>query len=159
MLSFHDSEPTLHNVMGEYESAAQRAKAWYSAFPEAIRVTTTASSCQLKKLGMELSIFLRPIDIARVLEGWTVADTVIDDVLYHHGETATGVNGFRKEPRRVCVAPCRVTTTVTQGFRHYRSGAGVAGRGAALTIHMAFAYRAPPRSQLRAAWSSTVSHT
>ena len=34
-LSFHDSEPTLHNVMGEYESAFERAQDWYEAFPEA----------------------------------------------------------------------------------------------------------------------------
>jgi len=28
-LSFHDSEPLLHNVHGEYESALERAKLWY----------------------------------------------------------------------------------------------------------------------------------
>ena len=44
-LSFHDSEPLLHNVHGEYESALERAKRWYDAFPNVtlILATTTAS--------------------------------------------------------------------------------------------------------------------
>ena len=32
-LSFHDSEPVLHNVHGEYEYALRRAEDWYKAFP------------------------------------------------------------------------------------------------------------------------------
>jgi len=148
-LSFHDSEPTLHNVMGEYESAAQRAKAWYSAFPEATLIMGNHDRIparQLKKLGMEPSIFLRPIEeLFGMPEGWTVADNiVIDDVLYHHGETATGVNGFRKD----CETRMRCTVS---GHNHSNAGISATATDQELVwgmavgcgvdhTHMAFAY-------------------
>ena len=148
-LSFHDSEPTLHNVMGEYESAAQRAKAWYSAFPEATLIMGNHDRIparQLKKLGMEPSIFLRPIEeLFGMPEGWTVADSIeIDDVLYHHGETATGVNGFRKD----CETRMRCTVS---GHNHSNAGISATATDQELVwgmavgcgvdhTHMAFAY-------------------
>ena len=63
-LSFHDSEPMLHNVLGEYESAVRRAQDWYHAFPECILIMGNHDRIparQLRKLGMEPNIFLRPI--------------------------------------------------------------------------------------------------
>ena len=101
-LSFHDSEPNLHNVFGEYESAYERAKDWYDAFPTATLIMGNHDRIpmrQLKKLGMEPTIFMKPFEeLMGMPSGWTCEDSiVIDDVLYHHGETATGVNGFRKD--------------------------------------------------------------
>jgi predicted phosphodiesterase len=119
-LSFHDSEPMLHNVLGEYESAVRRAQDWYHAFPECILIMGNHDRIparQLRKLGMEPNIFLRPIeDLFGMPEGWVVADQVeIDNALYHHGETAGGINGFRKD------AETRMRCTVT-GHNHSNAG-------------------------------------
>ena len=119
-LSFHDSEPLLHNVLGEYESAVRRAQDWYDAFPECTLIMGNHDRIparQLRKLGMEPNIFLRPIeDLFGMPEGWTVADQVeIDNVLYHHGETAGGINGFRKD------AETRMRCTVS-GHNHSNAG-------------------------------------
>jgi predicted phosphodiesterase len=120
-LSFHDSEPLLHNVLGEYESAVERAADWPS-------------------------IFLRPIeDLFGMPEGWTVADQVeIDGVLYHHGETAGGVNGFRKD----CETRMRCTVS---GHNHSNAGISATATDQELVwgmgvgcgvdhVHLAFAY-------------------
>ena len=119
-LSFHDSEPMLHNVLGEYESAVRRAQGWYDVFPECTLIMGNHDRIparQLRKLGMEPNIFLRPIeDLFGMPEGWTVADQVeIDNVLYHHGETAGGINGFRKD------AETRMRCTVS-GHNHSNAG-------------------------------------
>ena len=72
-LSFHDSEPLLHNVHGEYESALERAKLWYTAFPELTLIMGNHDRIparQLQKLGMSPSIFLKPIeDLFEMPEG------------------------------------------------------------------------------------------
>lgn len=101
-LSFHDSEPMLHNVLGEYESAVESAKLWYDTFPELTLILGNHDRIparQLRKIGMEPAIFLRPLeDLLEMPKGWKTADQIeIDGVVYHHGETATGVNGFRKD--------------------------------------------------------------
>jgi len=119
-LSFHDSEPTLHNVMGEYESAYERASNWYEAFPEATLIMGNHDRIparQLRKLGMEPSIYMRPIEeLFGMPPGWQVVDQVeIDNVLYHHGETAGGINGFRKD------AETRMRCTVS-GHNHSNAG-------------------------------------
>jgi predicted phosphodiesterase len=148
-LSFHDSEPMLHNVLGEYESAYKRAADWYEAFPEATLIVGNHDRIparQLRKLGMEPSIFMRPIEeLFGMPEGWAVADQIeIDDVLYHHGETAGGVNGFRKDAEK------RMRCTVS-GHNHSNAGISatatdqelVWGMGVGCGVdhkHMAFAY-------------------
>ena len=119
-LSFHDSEPLLHNVVGEYESAVGHAQAWYDAFPECILVEGNHDAIparQLRKMGMEPSIFMKPLeDVLGMPPGWKVVnDVVIDNVLYHHGHTASGVNGFRKD------AETRMRCTVT-GHNHSNAG-------------------------------------
>ena len=119
-LSFHDSEPTLHNVMGEYESAFERAQDWYEAFPELTLIMGNHDRIparQLRKLGMEPSIYMRPIEeLFGMPPGWQVVDQVeIDGVLYHHGETAGGINGFRKD------AETRMRCTVS-GHNHSNAG-------------------------------------
>ena len=119
-LSFHDSEPTLHNVMGEYESAFERAQDWYEAFPELTLVMGNHDRIparQLRKLGMEPSIYMRPIEeLFGMPSGWQVVDQIeIDGVLYHHGETAGGINGFRKDAEQ------RMRCTVS-GHNHSNAG-------------------------------------
>ena len=119
-LSFHDSEPVLHNVMGEYESAFERAQDWYEAFPEATLIMGNHDRIparQLRKLGMEPSIYMRPIEeLFGMPLGWEVVDQIeIDDVLYHHGETAGGINGFRKDAEQ------RMRCTVS-GHNHSNAG-------------------------------------
>ncbi len=148
-LSFHDSEPTLHNVMGEYESAFERAQDWYEAFPDATLIMGNHDRIparQLRKLGMEPSIYMRPIEeLFGMPEGWNVADSVvIDNVLYHHGETAGGINGFRKDAEQ------RMRCTVS-GHNHSNAGISATATDDQLVWglavgcgvnqkHMAFAY-------------------
>ena len=119
-LSFHDSEPVLHNVHGEYEHALERAQGWYEAFPYLTLIMGNHDRIparQLKKLGMEPTIYMRPIeDLFQMPRGWRVEDQVeIDGVLYHHGETANGVNGFRNDAKQ------RMQCTVT-GHNHSNFG-------------------------------------
>ena len=148
-LSFHDSEPNLHNVFGEYESAFERAKEWYDAFPTATLIMGNHDRIpmrQLKKLGMEPTIFMKPFEeLMGMPSGWTCEDSiVIDDVLYHHGETATGVNGFRKD------CETRMLCTVS-GHNHSNAGISATATDQELVwgmavgcgvdhAHMAFAY-------------------
>ena len=148
-LSFHDSEPMLHNVMGEYESAFERAQDWYEAFPEATLIMGNHDRIparQLRKLGMEPSIYMRPIEeLFGMPPGWSVADSVvIDNVLYHHGETSGGINGFRKD------AETRMRCTVS-GHNHSNAGISATATDDQLVWgmavgcgvnqkHMAFAY-------------------
>ena len=148
-LSFHDSEPMLHNVMGEYESAFERAQDWYEAFPEATLIMGNHDRIparQLRKLGMEPSIYMRPIEeLFGMPPGWSVADSVvIDNVLYHHGETSGGINGFRKD------AETRMRCTVS-GHNHSNAGISATATDQELVWglavgcgvnqkHMAFAY-------------------
>ena len=148
-LSFHDSEPTLHNVQGEYESAYERAQEWYEAFPEATLIMGNHDripSRQLAKIGMAPSIYMKPIeDLLGMPDGWKVADSVeIDGVLYHHSETAGGINGFRKDAEQ------RMRCTVS-GHNHSNAGISATATDDQLVwglavgcgvnqAHMAFAY-------------------
>ena len=119
-LSFHQSEPTLMNVMGEHESAIERLQDWYEAFPELTLVMGNHDRIparQLRTLGMEPTIYMRPIEeLLGMPPGWQVVDQIeIDNVLYHHGETAGGINGFRKD------AETRMRCTVS-GHNHSNAG-------------------------------------
>ena len=119
-LSFHDSEPVLHNVHGEYEHALERAHNWYKAFPECTLILGNHDRIparQLRKLGMEPSIFAKPLkELLQMPEGWEIAEKLeIDDVLYVHGETAGGVNGFRNDAKQ------RMQCTVS-GHNHSNFG-------------------------------------
>jgi predicted phosphodiesterase len=146
-LSFHDSEPMLHNVTGEYESALERAQDWYEAFPEATLIMGNHDRIparQLRKLGMEPSIYMRPIEELLGMP-WDVVDQIeIDNVLYHHGETAGGINGFRKD----CEQRMRCTVS---GHNHSNAGVSATATDQELVWglavgcgvnheHMAFAY-------------------
>ena len=148
-LSFHDSEPILQGVTGEWESALDAAQPWYEAFPKLTLIEGNHDRIparQLRKLGMEPTIFMRPMkDIYKMPKGWQVKDWIkIDDVLYHHGETATGVNGFRKDCEQ------RMMCTVS-GHNHSNAGISATATGQELVWgmavgcgvnhkHLAFAY-------------------
>jgi len=119
-LSFHDSEPMLQGVTGEFMSAREKVKDWTKAFPNATLIQGNHDRIparQLRKIGMEPSIFMKPMkELLGLPKGWDVQDQlVIDDILYHHGETAGGVNGFRKD------AETRMRCTVT-GHNHSNAG-------------------------------------
>lgn len=119
-IMFHEKEPLLANVAGEFTDARQHLQAWYKAFPQLTLVEGNHDRLpkrQMQKLGLAPSIYVKPIqDIYEMPKGWEVVERVeIDDVLYHHGETALGVNGFRQDCER------RMRSTVT-GHNHSNAG-------------------------------------
>ena len=148
-IMFHDKEPLLHNVHGEYEDAREVLQDWYDTFPNLTLVQGNHDRLparQLKKIGIEPTIYLRPLEeVYGMPIGWDVVDDImIDDVLYHHGETAMGVNGFRKD------AESRMCSTVS-GHNHSNAGISATatsqelvwgmGVGCGVNVkHMAFAY-------------------
>jgi predicted phosphodiesterase len=107
-LSFHDSEPMLQGAYGEMMDARERLKPWYDAFPQLQLVQGNHDlipARQLKRIGMDAEVWMRPLkEIYDMPDGWEMVDTVeIDDVLYHHGYTACGANGFRNDAiKRMC---------------------------------------------------------
>lgn len=129
-LSFHDSEPLLHDVHGEYTNACERLSRWYKAFPELTLITGNHDlipARQLKKLGMEPTIWMRPIkELYEMPKGWEIKDDAwIDGVNYHHGHTAMGVNGFRMDAER------RMARTVSG---HNHSNAGISATASATQL-------------------------
>ena len=104
-LSFHDSEPELKGANGERCDAIKRLQPWYKAFPKLTLIAGNHDRIparQLRKLGMDDGIWLRSLqDVYDMPVGWTVAQQyIIDGVIYHHGETANGANGFRNDAAR-----------------------------------------------------------
>ncbi len=107
-LSFHDSEPLLKGVQGELEDARVELQPWYDAFPELLVTNGNHDlipARQLKKVGIEAEVWMRPLEeVYHMPPGWKIVDTTeIDGVLYHHGYTANGANGFRNDAiKRMC---------------------------------------------------------
>ena len=119
-LSFHESEPMLKGASGELLDARERLKPWYKAFPKLTVILGNHDRIparQLKKIGIDAEVWMRPIErVYGFPKGWNTSDSVtIDGVLYHHGETAGGVNGFRND------AIHRMTNTVS-GHNHSNAG-------------------------------------
>ena len=103
-LSFHDSEPALKGARGEYIDALERLEPWKEVFPEMIHINGNHDAIparQLNKLGLDPSIYLRPVkEVHNFPVGWKTVDEIeIDGVLYHHGHTSCGVNGFRNDAK------------------------------------------------------------
>ena len=120
-LSFHDSEPTLKGAHGELVEARDRLRPWYRTFPELYLCHGNHDLIpqrQLTKLGLGHETWMRPLqDVYGMPDGWNIVDEVeLDGVLYHHGYTANGVNGFRNDSTK------RMCRTVTG---HCHSNAGV----------------------------------
>lgn len=119
-LSFHDSEPTLKGAHGELMDARQKLKPWFKAFP---KLTITHGNHdripkrQLNKIGIDAETWMRPLEeVYEFPKGWKMVESImIDGILYHHGETAMGVNGFRNDARD------RMVSTVT-GHNHSNAG-------------------------------------
>ena len=107
-LSFHDSEPILKNANGELIDAREELLPWYDAFPNLMVCNGNHDLIpkrQLTKIGMDAEIWMRPLaEVYDFPPGWELVDSVtIDGVLYHHGYTANGVNGFRNDAiKRMC---------------------------------------------------------
>ena len=119
-LSFHDSEPMLQGANGEMVDARDELKPWYKAFPNLIICGGNHDlipARQLKKIGMDAEVWMRPLaEVYGFPEGWEIVDTLeIDGVLYHHGYTACGTNGFRNDAIK------RMTRTVS-GHAHGNAG-------------------------------------
>lgn len=101
-LSFHESEPGLKGANGEYFDARDRLKPWFEAFPKLTLVHGNHDlipARQVKKIGIDPDIYMRPIsEVYGFPPGWDVVEKIIiDGVVYHHGKTSTGVNGFRND--------------------------------------------------------------
>ena len=119
-LSFHDSETSLKGAHGERVDARERLKPWFRAFRRVQVVRGNHDAIpgrQLKKIGVDPDIFMRPLaEVYEFPPGWEEVDYVFSNgVLYHHGHTALGVNGFRNDARN------RMCNTVT-GHAHGNFG-------------------------------------
>lgn len=134
-LSFHDSEPMLMGAHGEMMDARERLKPWYKAFPK-LEICggnhDLIPQRQLKKIGMDSLTWMRPLEeVYNFPKGWKIIDSVtIDNVLYHHGMTACGVNGFRND------AKDRMCSTVT-GHAHGNFGVSYSASENRLVFGMA----------------------
>ena len=120
--SFHDSEPQLKDAYNEHLDAKEALQKWYELFPQLTLVEGNHDIIPnrlLKKIGLDPQTFLKEMgDIYDFPPDWEVCESLImDNVLYHHGHTATGVNGFLKD------AKDRMMNTVTG---HVHSNAGIA---------------------------------
>lgn len=119
-LSFHDSEPTLKGANGELMDAREKLKPWYKAFPKLILINGNHDMIparQLTKIGMDAEVWMKPLkEVYNFPKGWVMEDqTMIDGVLYHHGHTSCGANGFRND------AKARMVSTVS-GHAHGNAG-------------------------------------
>lgn len=119
-LSFHESEPCLQGARGERILATERLRPWFEAFPGLKLIMGNHDKIpprQLKRIGLDAQVWMRPLaEVYGFPDGWKTVDKVFSNgVLYHHGETALGANGFRND------AQSRMTSTVT-GHAHGNSG-------------------------------------
>ena len=119
-LSFHDSEPGLKGAHGEHMDAKKQLLPWFEAFPTLTIITGNHDlipARQLTKLGMSPEIYLRPMkQVYEFPNLWEeVSEIEIDGVLYHHGHTSCGVNGFRNDAKN------RMQNTVS-GHAHANLG-------------------------------------
>ena len=119
-LSFHQSEARLKGAHGELLDAIDQLQPWYEAFPELTLCGGNHDlipARQLKNIGMDAEVWMKPLgEVYQFPKGWSLVDTItIDGVLYHHGYTANGVNGFRRDAEQ------RMCRTVT-GHAHGNCG-------------------------------------
>jgi predicted phosphodiesterase len=103
-LSFHDSEPALKGAQGEYIDAMDRLEPWKKTFDQMTLVTGNHDLIprrQIKKLGLNPDMWMRPLSqVYDFPRDWVEVDQIeLDGVIYHHGHTALGVNGFRNDAK------------------------------------------------------------
>ena len=119
-LSFHSSEPTLKGANGELIDARVRLESWYKAFPKLTLINGNHDlipARQLNAIGMDSEVWLKPLaEVYGFPKGWDIEnELIVDGVLYHHGYTANGVNGFRMDAKN------RMVSTVS-GHCHGNAG-------------------------------------
>ena len=119
-LSFHDSEPSLVGPTGERLLVMDQLQPWFEAFPELTLIQGNhdmMANRKALKMGIDPAVYMRPLgEVYEFPKGWDIQQSlVINNVQYHHGETATGVNGFRND------AKARMMNTVT-GHNHSNFG-------------------------------------
>jgi predicted phosphodiesterase len=134
-LSFHDSEPTLKGANGELVDAREQLEPWFKAFPELTLIAGNHDKIparQLTKIGMDAEVWMRPLaEVYSFPKKWRILDEVtIDGVLYHHGYTSNGVNGFRND------AKARMVSTVS-GHCHGNAGVSASASNHRLVFGMA----------------------
>jgi len=119
-LSFHDSEPSLLGPTGERNKVIDQLQPWYEAFPKLTLIFGNhdlMANRKALKMGIDPAVYMRPLsEVYNFPKGWDMQQRLIlNNVMYHHGETATGVNGFRND------AKARMMNTVT-GHNHSNFG-------------------------------------
>ena len=148
-LSFHEQEPTLKNANGEEEDARIQLQPWYDMFPDLILILGNHDKIparQLKKIGMDAEVWMRPLrEVYSFPKGWEVEDEVeIDGVLYHHGDTSVGVNGFRNDAKARMVSTvsghCHGNAGVSATASHHRLVWGMAVGCGVDNTNMAYVY-------------------
>jgi predicted phosphodiesterase len=148
-MSFHDSEPMLLDAHKEMVNAKIKLKDWYEAFPDVTVIEGNHDIIpgrHLKKLEIDPSTWLRDLgEVYEMPEGWvTVQEATIDGVLYHHGHTANGVNGFRNDAaRRMCntvSGHCHSNAGISATASEHRLVWGLAVGCGVDNSAMAFAY-------------------
>lgn len=148
-LSFHDSEPALKGAYGEYIDALKHLQPWKDAFPQMTIISGNHDkipSRQMSRLGINPARWMRPLsDVYEFPPGWCeVEEIVIDNVMYHHGHTAMGVNGFRNDAKnrmQNCVSGhAHGNLGVSWTASHHRAVWGMAVGCGIDNTKMAFAY-------------------
>jgi len=119
-LSFHDSEPSLVGPAGERLLVMDQLEPWFEAFPELTLIQGNhdmMANRKALKMGIDPDVYMRPLgEVYNFPKGWDIQHKLIlNNTMYHHGETATGVNGFRND------AKARMMNTVT-GHNHSNFG-------------------------------------
>ena len=103
-MSFHDSEPSLKGIAGERIEVQEKLQPWFDAFPKLTLIAGNHCRMPMRKLakfGLDPDVYMKPLsEIYGMPSGWKVEQhVIIDNVIYHHGETAVGVNGFRNDAK------------------------------------------------------------
>lgn len=103
-LSFHDSEPSLKGAYGEYIDAMESLEPWKTTFPQLTLISGNHDLIprrQITKLGINHDTWMRPLShVYEFPSGWAEVEEIeIDGVIYHHGHTSNGVNGFRNDAK------------------------------------------------------------
>jgi predicted phosphodiesterase len=148
-LSFHDSEPSLKGSRGEYIDALEHLEPWKKTFPQLTLIHGNHDQIparQMKKAGLNPEMFMRPL--AHVYDfprDWVeVEDIEIDGVLYHHGHTSMGVNGFRNDAKarmqNTVSGHCHGNLGISWTASHHRLVWGMAVGCGIDNKKMAFAY-------------------
>lgn len=148
-LSFHDSEPELKSATGEWEDAVETLQDWYKTFPRVRLIVGNHDlipARQVRKLGMADAIWLKSLkEIYGMPKGWSLHQQLnIDGVIYHHGYSSNGTNGFRndsiKRMQNAVSGHCHSNAGISASASDHRLVWGMAVGCGVDNDKMAFAY-------------------